>query len=104
MRTLRISAVVIAMLARAACGADYHFSTRGSDSSGDGSVANPWQSIGKLNSLNLEPGDNVLLRAGETFAGNIVLDQNDSATSAAGVFGGSPISFGSFGVGSRPII
>src|SRR3972149_1603140 len=102
MGTLRISVICLVLCARAACGADYHFSALGSDLSGDGSLASPWLSIGKLNSLNLEPGDNVLLRAGDTFAGNIVLEANDSATNASGVFGGSPISFGGYGLGGRP--
>jgi hypothetical protein len=104
MRRLRILAVLSGLLARAAFGSDYHFSTLGSDSTGDGSLASPWQSIAKLNSLNLGPGDNVLLRAGDTFPGNIMLDASDSATNTSGVFGGSPISFGPYGLGPRPII
>src|SRR5262245_39102275 len=83
---------VVASTMRAA---DFHFSALGSDLMGDGSLASPWQSIGKLNTLNLDPGDKVLFRAGDTFAGNIVLDQNDSATNASGAFGGSPIRFAS---------
>jgi hypothetical protein len=72
--------IIVVLLIRTACGADYHFSGLGSDSAGDGSLAHPWQSIGKLNSLDLNPGDNVLLRAGDTFVGNIVLNADDTAT------------------------
>ena len=104
MHKFQLSGLILATLAHAACGMDYHFSAIGSDVSGDGSVANPWQSIGKLNSLNLEPGDNVLLKAGDTFAGNIVLTASESANSASGVFSGNPITFGAYGVGNRPII
>ena len=104
MRMNRVGAILIALLARTACASDFHFGAAGNDVSGDGSLANPWRSIAKLNALDLEPGDNVLFHAGESFAGNIVLNANDSASSANGVFGGSPISFGSYGIGNRPII
>lgn len=104
MRLLRILAVLAVVVARAAFGSDYYFSAVGNDLTGDGSSASPWKSISKLNSLDLEPGDNVLLRAGDTFAGNILLGANDSATDANGVFSGNPIYFGAYGVGPRPVI
>lgn len=92
------------LIAQTACGADFYFSSLGDDIVGNGSLANPWQSIGKLNSLNLEPGDNVLLRGGDTFIGNLILDANDSANNAAGIFGGNPITIASYGGGARPIV
>lgn len=79
--------MLLATLVRAACGADYHFSALGSDFAGDGSLDNPWQLICKRISLNLEPGDSVLLRSVDAFADNILLVANDSATCASCVFG-----------------
>ena len=84
--------LLLVLVAQHAVAADFHFSALGSDTAGDGSLANPWRSISKLNSLDLNAGDQVLFRAGDTFAGNIVLQSNDGATSAGGVFSGSPIS------------
>jgi hypothetical protein len=104
MCVVRVVIVVIALLAGTATAADFHFSVLGNDSAGDGSLANPWKSLAKLNSLDLTPGDNVLFRAGDTFAGNIFLTVEDSANDSQGVHGGNPISFAAYGAGSRPII
>ena len=59
---------------------DYHVSPTGSDSN-PGTAAEPWQSIAKANSVNLEPGDRVLFEGGKTFDGTILLDGKDSGTS-----------------------
>lgn len=96
--------VVWTALGQVAAASDFHFSALGNDTTGDGSLANPWRSITKLNALDLNAGDQVLFRAGDTFAGNIILQASDSATNAAGIFGGSPLTFSSYGSGARPII
>lgn len=96
--------VVWAAVGQAAAAADFHFSALGNDTTGDGSLANPWRSITKLNALDLNAGDQVLFRAGDTFAGNILLQSSDSANNAAGIFGGTPLTFTSYGTGARPII
>jgi hypothetical protein len=75
---------------------DYCFSPAGSDDSGDGSVARPFQSIAKANTLTLHPGDRVLFEADQTFAGNFRLD-NDSGTAR------QPIVIGSYGAGRARI-
>jgi hypothetical protein len=83
--------------------ADY-YSGAGSDTLGNGSLSSPWQTITKLNTLNLNAGDNVYFRSGDTFAGNVVLDANDSANNPFGVYGGLPVTISSYGVGNRPVI
>ncbi len=83
---------------------DYYFSASGNDVVGSGTRTAPWQTIAKLNTLDLEPGDRVLFRAGERFVGPIVLDAHDSATDASGAFRGKPIRFLSFGGDKRPVI
>jgi hypothetical protein len=84
--------------------ADYYFSGAGSDTLGNGSLSSPWQTITKLNTLNLNAGDNVYFRSGDTFTGNIVLDANDSANTALGAYGGTPVTINSYGIGNRPVI
>lgn len=83
---------------------DYYFSAAGNDAAGDGSRTAPWQTIAKLNTLDLEPGDRILFRAGDTFVGPIVLDANDSATDASGALHGQLIRFLAFGGREKPII
>lgn len=83
---------------------DYYFSAHGDDAAGDGSRAAPYQSMARLNSLDLDQGDRVLLRAGDTFAGPILLDAGDSATDADGVLRGKPIRLLPFGGRQRPVI
>jgi hypothetical protein len=76
---------------------DYYFSAAGNDVTGEGSRSHPWQSIAKLNTLDLDPGDNVFFRRGDTFHGPILLDAKDSATDTTGTFHGDPITLRSFG-------
>ena len=83
---------------------DYFFSAAGQDASGDGSFSRPWQTISKLNALDLDPGDTVFFHRGDTFLGPILLDAADSATDLDGRLTGQPIRFRAFGVGPLPII
>jgi hypothetical protein len=109
MMVIRRARTVLAWLAPSllavSCGAaEYYFSSVGSDITGNGTLASPWQSIGKFNTLNLNAGDSVYFRAGDTFAGNMLLDANDSATNMVGVYGNVPLTISSYGSGNRPII
>ncbi len=82
---------------------DYYFSVSdGHDISGNGSLANPWASISKLNSLTLNAGDTVRLKGGDTFSGNIYLDPLDTGTNASGALV-SPISLTSYAAGRATI-
>ncbi len=58
----------------------------------------PWKTLNKLNSIfpSLHPGDAVLLKRGETFYGSITVSQSGTAK--------SPITIGSYGTGSKPVI
>ncbi len=77
-------------------GASYYFSANGNDTAGNGSLASPWKTIDKFNSLNLEPGDEALFRAGDSFAGNLYLGAEDTGNNAAGALI-NPITIGSYG-------
>lgn len=76
--------------------ADYYLSAHGSDSN-PGSMAAPWRSIGRVNALDLAPGDRVFLRAGDTFDGTLSLDVYDAGTPQA------PITISSYGPGRATI-
>lgn len=57
----------------------YYISSTGNDSN-DGSINAPWKTIGKLNSIQLKPGDSVLFEGGQAFTGNISVDSADAGT------------------------
>ena len=75
----------------------YLSSSSGNDSNSGTSASSPWKTLNKLNSFhNLQPGDNVLFKRGDTFYGSITI--SNSGTS------GSPITFGAYGSGAKPVI
>src|SRR5690606_27439858 len=81
--------------------ARYYFSTSGDDSrtaTQSQTPTSPWKSIDKLNSIysSLQPGDEVLVKRGEVFYGNIHIN-------AAGAQG-RPITMGAYGSGAKPVI
>lgn len=86
----------LAVSASSTClGADYYFSVTGDDISGVGSIASPWQTTTKFNSIDFDPGDRAFFHTGETFNGNLYLDANDSGTNDAGQLI-APIRIGSY--------
>lgn len=58
----------------------------------------PWKTLNKLNAYfsNLQPGDSVLLKRGESFYGSITVNKSGSAN--------SPIVIGAYGTGNKPVI
>ena len=70
---------------------DYYFDSTGDDAAGSGTVERPYRSIAKANAVRFNPGDRVLFRAGETFAGNLRLDADDAGTA------GQPVTIASYG-------
>ena len=82
--------------------ADYYFSQSfGNDLTGNGSESMPWQTIAKINATTFYPGDNIYLKAGDTWTiGNdesgIHFTWNGSP--------GNPITLASYGNGAKPVI
>ena len=74
----------------------YLSSSSGSDYNSGTDPSSPWQSINKINSISLQPGDNVLFKRGDTFYGGLKI--SNSGTS------GNPITFGAYGSGNKPIL
>ena len=57
----------------------------GSDANAGTDPLQPWASIARINAGALKPGDAVYLRAGDAFAGNLVLSANDAGTASSPV-------------------
>src|SRR4051812_42486083 len=101
MKRLFFLAVSIFSICAAEATTYYVSSSTGSDDRSPRQAQNqstPWKSLDKLNSFftNLEPGDAVLLKRGDTFYGSINISKSGS--------GGSPITIGAYGNGKNPVI
>jgi len=59
---------------------DYYVSPAGDDQN-PGTLAAPWRSIAKVNDAHLRPGDCVRFQAGQSFAGTVELNRDDSGMS-----------------------
>lgn len=77
----------------------YVSSSGGSDSFNGLSTGAPFKTVGKVNNLNLQPGDKVLFKCGDTWRGEM-LTISKSGTA------GQPITFGSYPEGciNKPIL
>lgn len=62
-----------------------------------GTLANPYKTISKVNSVNLQPGDQVLFKKGTTYSNVGFLYIAESGTA------GNPIIFSTYGTGSAPV-
>lgn len=74
----------------------YYLSDTGNDDH-IGSIQNPWQTIEKINSIHLEPGDSVFFEGGKIFSGKLLIDSNSRGTEA------HPILISSYGNGHAKI-
>src|SRR5206468_1324973 len=71
----------------------YYVSSQGNDAWSGTSQSQPWRTIGRVNQQNLNPGDQVLFQAKQTFSGSLYLAPEDTGTLA------SPVVMGSYGDG-----
>lgn len=74
----------------------YLDSTSGSDSNSGTSPTSAWATLSKASSMTFQPGDQLELRSGETWTGQLALHGSGDA--------GSPIVVTSYGSGAKPII
>ncbi|WP_460985479.1 NPCBM/NEW2 domain-containing protein [Spirosoma fluminis] len=74
----------------------YYVASTGSDANNGRSANAPFQTIDKVNSLVLQPGDNVLFRRGDTFRGTVQIRQSGNA--------GNPIIIDAYGSGNKPVL
>jgi hypothetical protein len=86
-----------ASVAAAAAGVTYYVdATGGSDSNAGTSSAAPWKSLAKVNAKTFQAGDQLLLKAGQVWSGQLWPKGSGAA--------GSPIVLSSYGSGARPRI
>jgi hypothetical protein len=76
--------------------ATYYVSDAGNDSNSGLSTLLPWKSITKVNSATYLNGDHILFRRGDTFIGTLTLAKSSVS--------GTPIVYGAYGTGAKPII
>jgi hypothetical protein len=76
MQFLRISVITI-LISCSAAARDYYLNTRGNDA-GACTRSAPCRSLEKASTLDFEPGDRLLLQAGQTFTGTLRLTADDS--------------------------
>ncbi|WP_051605722.1 hypothetical protein [Polaribacter sp. Hel_I_88] len=74
----------------------YYFSNSTGNDTNTGNETSPFQTISKLNSLSLSPGDKILFKRGDVFTGQIVVSYSGSID--------APIVYDSYGTGNLPIL
>lgn len=78
-----------------AVGNIYYVSNTGNDNNDGKSTGQAWKTIGKLNSTTFQAGDQILLKGGQIFIGNLSVNGNGTSSSY--------IKFGSYGSGKAII-
>lgn len=74
----------------------YYVANTGNDANDGKSVAKPFQSLTKVNSLRLAPGDAVLFRRNDVFRGSLRIRQSGTAS--------KPIRYDAYGSGDKPLL
>ena len=76
----------------------YYVSHQGRDRHTGTSPQQAWRTLAKVNAMmkSFRPGDVILFRRGDRFAGQLIVTTSGAA--------GQPITFGAYGTGDRPII
>jgi hypothetical protein len=74
----------------------YFLSSQGNDSNDGKTEKTPWLSIDKVNTTKLNPGDQILMRCGDTFAGELKLHNSGTPE--------QPIVISSYGNGPKPVL
>ncbi|MEO6350257.1 MAG: carbohydrate-binding protein [Candidatus Limnocylindrales bacterium] len=80
----------------------FYLSVNGSDGNAGTSTTSAWRTIGKLNTMDFQPGDTILLQGGQSFGGTLSFNAADSGTDSAGNLI-APITVGSYGTGRATI-
>lgn len=80
-----------------AAGTTYYISNRGDNQNSGTSEGEAWQTLDKLENVELQPGDSVLFEAGSVFQGFLHLEDVHGTKE-------NPIRIGSYGEGNKPII
>lgn len=74
----------------------FYISNSEGNNENDGTATAPWKSIEKAVNYSFIPGDSILLKAGDTFTGQLRITLSGTRS--------SPLYYGSYGEGSKPVI
>ena len=88
-RVFIVTIVSILIFGSAPAQKTYYVKTGGNDNADGLSDATAFASLSKVNTLRLSPGERVLFRRGDTFAGVLLWDNVNAGTSAARVVVGA---------------
>ena len=89
--------IILLFGVRIAAGVTYYVdANNGSDTNGGTSADTPWQSIGQLNTVNLAPGDTVLLKRGSIWNEQLMLYASGTSD--------QPITIADYGSGNKPLL
>lgn len=75
----------------------YYLSPAGNNSAAGTSPATAWQTLARVDSARLRPGDRVLLRGGDRFVGELIFAKTDAGNAA------DPVVVGSYGSGRATV-
>jgi len=75
----------------------YYISPSGDDGNPGTATRSAWRTLGKVNAVDLNPGDSVLFEAGHDYRGNLLLTAEDAGTPT------QPVVIGSYGSGRAKI-
>ncbi len=93
--SLTLTVILLLPSTAEAAGRTFFVATSGSDANDGLSQRSPWRSLDKVNAAALEPGDKVFFKRGDTWRGQLVPQSGKE---------GSPITYGAFGKGEKPLL
>jgi hypothetical protein len=92
-----LAAGILAAGASPVLAVDYYVSPTGNNSNNGTSTSTPWQTIARVNQVDLNAGDRVFFQGSQSFSGTISITSEDGGTSS------SPVVIGSYGTGRATI-
>ena len=100
------SSLLLIFSSVAANATNFYVSNTGNNSNNGTSPSSPWLSLSKVqtagNDGTIKAGDNILFKKGDSFTGPLYWSTIYGNTAASGT-ASSPITFGTYGIGAKPI-
>ena len=81
--------------AAAVAGRTFYVGAEGNNNADGLSQQSPWRSLDKVNAAELQPGDKVLFKRGDTWRGQLVPQSGKE---------GAPVTYAAYGKGTRPLL